>query len=261
MSYEHILVERKDGVGLITLNRPAVHNALSNALIQEIGDALDAMEHDKAIAVSIITGGEKVFAAGADIREMTELNFSEMFLADFPNGRGAAWRRFASFRKPIIAAVAGFALGGGCELAMACDLIIAAETARFGQPEINLATMPGAGGTQRLTRIIGKSKAMEMCLTGRFMDAAEAERAGLVARVVPVEKLMEETWKIATKIASQSRPAVMMVKEAVNVAYETFLAEGLRFERRTFQSTFATEDRREGMAAFSEKRKPQFKNR
>jgi enoyl-CoA hydratase len=261
MSYEHILVERKDGVGLITLNRPAVHNALSNALIQEIGDALDAMEHDEAIAVSIITGGEKVFAAGADIKEMSELNFSEMFLADFPNGRGGVWRRFASFRKPIIAAVAGLALGGGCELAMACDLIIAADTAKFGQPEINLATMPGAGGTQRLTRIIGKSKAMEMCLTGRFMDAAEAERAGLVARVVSVEQLMGETWKIAIKIASQSRPAVMMVKEAVNVAYETFLSEGLRFERHMFQSTFATEDRREGMAAFSEKRNPQFKNR
>jgi enoyl-CoA hydratase len=261
MSDEHILVERKDGVGLITLNRPGAHNALSSAMIQEIGHAFDAMELDEAIAVSIITGGEKVFAAGADIKEMNELKFSDMFLADFPNGRAAAWRRFASFRKPIIAAVAGFALGGGCELAMACDLIIAADTARFGQPEINLATTPGAGGTQRLTRIIGKSKAMEMCLTGRFMDAAEAERAGLVARVVPVEKLMEETWKIATKIASQSRPAVMMVKEAVNIAYETFLAEGLRFERRMFQSTFATEDRREGMAAFSEKRKPQFENR
>jgi enoyl-CoA hydratase len=261
MSYEHILMERKEGIGLITLNRPAVHNALSNALIEEIGNALDAIEQDEDIAVSIITGGEKVFAAGADIREMSNLSFSDMFLADFPNGRAAAWRRFASFRKPIIAAVAGFALGGGCELAMACDLIIAADTAKFGQPEINLATMPGAGGTQRLTRFVGKSKAMEMCLTGRFMDAEEAERAGLVARVVPVDKLMEETWKIAMRIASQSRPAVMMVKEAINIAYETFLAEGLRFERRTFQSTFAIEDRREGMAAFSEKRKPIFKNK
>jgi enoyl-CoA hydratase len=261
MSYENILTERKDGIGLITLNRPAVHNALSNALIEEIGLALDAMEQDGAIAVTIITGGEKVFAAGADIKEMIDLTFSNMFLADFPNGRAATWRRFAAFRKPIIAAVAGFALGGGCELAMACDLIIAADTAKFGQPEINLATMPGAGGTQRLTRLIGKSKAMEMCLTGRFMDAAEAERTGLVARVVPVGELMEETWKIASKIASQSRPAVMMIKEAVNVAYETFLSEGLRFERRTFQSSFATEDRSEGMAAFSEKRKPQFRNR
>jgi enoyl-CoA hydratase len=261
MSYQHILTKCSDGVGLITFNRPAVHNALSNALIEEVGHALDAMEQDEAIAVSIITGGEKVFAAGADVKEMNSLTFSDMFLADFPNGRAAAWRRFTSFRKPIIAAVAGFALGGGCELAMACDLIIAADTAKFGQPEINLATMPGAGGTQRLTRLIGKSKAMEMCLTGRFMDAAEAERAGLVARVVPVDKLMEETWKLATKIASQSRPAVMMVKEAINAAYETFLSEGLRFERRTFQSTFATEDRSEGMAAFSEKRKPQFKNR
>jgi enoyl-CoA hydratase len=261
MSYEHILMERKEGIGLITLNRPAVHNALSNALIEEIGNALDAIEQDEDIAVSIITGGEKVFAAGADIREMSNLSFSDMFLADFPNGRAAAWRRFASFRKPIIAAVAGFALGGGCELAMACDLIIAADTAKFGQPEINLATMPGAGGTQRLTRFVGKSKAMEMCLTGRFMDAEEAERAGLVARVVPVDKLVEETWKIAMRIASQSRPAVMMVKEAINIAYETFLAEGLRFERRTFQSTFAIEDRREGMAAFSEKRKPIFKNK
>ena len=261
MSYEHILMERKEGIGLITLNRPAVHNALSNALIEEIGNALDAIEQDEDIAVSIITGGEKVFAAGADIREMSNLSFSDMFLADFPNGRAAAWRRFASFRKPIIAAVAGFALGGGCELAMACDLIIAADTAKFGQPEINLATMPGAGGTQRLTRFVGKSKAMEMCLTGRFMDAEEAERAGLVARVVPVDKLMEETWKIAMRIASQSRPAVMMVKEAINIAYETFLTEGLRYERRTFQSTFAIEDRREGMAAFSEKRKPIFKNK
>ena len=261
MSYEHILMERKEGIGLITLNRPAVYNALSNALIEEIGNALDAMEQDDDIAISIITGGEKVFAAGADIKEMSNLSFSDMFLADFPNGRAAAWRRFASFRKPIIAAVAGFALGGGCELAMACDLIIAADTAKFGQPEINLATMPGAGGTQRLTRFIGKSKAMEMCLTGRFMDAEEAERAGLVARVVPVDKLMEETWKIAMRIASQSRPAVMMVKEAINIAYETFLTEGLRFERRAFQSTFAIEDRKEGMAAFSEKRKPIFKNK
>jgi enoyl-CoA hydratase len=261
MSYEHILMERREGIGLITLNRPAVHNALSNALIEEIGSALDAMEQDEEIAVSIITGGEKVFAAGADIKEMSDLNFSDMFLADFPNGRAAAWRHFSSFRKPIIAAVAGFALGGGCELAMACDFIIAADTAKFGQPEINLATMPGAGGTQRLTRLVGKSKAMEMCLTGRFMDAAEAERAGLVARVVPADKLMEESWKVAVKIASQSRPTVMMVKEAINVAYETFLAEGLRFERRSFQSTFATEDRSEGMAAFSEKRKPVFKNR
>jgi enoyl-CoA hydratase len=261
MTYEHILVERKDSVGVITLNRPAVHNALSNALIEEIGDALDAMEKDEAIAVSVLTGGEKVFAAGADIKEMASLEFSDMFLADFPHGRAAAWRRFVSFRKPLIAAVAGFALGGGCELAMACDFIIAADTAKFGQPEINLATMPGAGGTQRLTRAIGKAKAMEMCLTGRFMDAEEAERAGLVARVVPAGQLMEETLKIANKIASQSRPTVMMVKEAVNVAYETFLSEGLRFERRTFQATFATEDRREGMAAFAEKRKPQFKNR
>jgi enoyl-CoA hydratase len=261
MAYEYILTERKEGVGLITLNRPTVHNALSSALIEEIGHALDAMERDEGIGASIITGGEKVFAAGADIKEMSDLRFSDIFLADFPNGRDVAWRRFSSCRKPIIAAVAGFALGGGCELAMACDFIIAAETAKFGQPEINLATMPGAGGTQRLTRIIGKSKAMEMCLTGRFMDAAEAERAGLVARVVPVDKLMEETWKIAVKIASQSRPTVMMVKEAVNVAYETFLAEGLRFERRTFQSTFATEDMSEGMAAFSEKRKPIFKNK
>jgi enoyl-CoA hydratase len=261
MSYEHILTERREGVGLITLNRPTVHNALSNALIEEIGHALDAMEQDEAVGVSIITGGDKVFAAGADIKEMSHLQFSDIFLADFPNGRAAAWRRFSSYRKPIIAAVAGLALGGGCELAMACDLIIAADTARFGQPEINLATMPGAGGTQRLTRLVGKSKAMEMCLTGRFMDAAEAEQAGLVARVVPEDKLMEEAWRIALKIASQSRPAVMMVKEAVNVAYETFLAEGLHFERRAFQSTFATEDMGEGMAAFSEKRKPIFKNK
>ncbi len=194
-------------------------------------------------------------------RNCRTARFVDLFLADFPHGRAAAWRRFAAHRKPIIAAVAGFALGGGCELAMACDFIIAADTAKFGQPEINLGTMPGAGGTQRLTRAIGKSKAMEMCLTGRMMDASEAERAGLVSRVVPADQLREEVLKVARKIAAQSRPAVMMVKESVNVAYETTLAEGLRFERRAFQSTFATEDRKEGMAAFSEKRKPAFKNR
>src|SRR6202453_894691 len=261
MSYEYILIECKDKVGLITLNRPAVHNALSNALIEEIGHALDAMEQDEAIAVSIITGGEKVFAAGADIKEMKGVNFSDMFLADFPNGRAAAWRRFASFRKPIIAAVAGFALGGGCELAMACDLIIAADTAKFGQPEINLATMPGAGGTQRLTRLIGKSKAMEMCLTGRYMDADEAERAGLVSRIVPLADLKEEAIRTATKIASLSRPAVMLIKDAVKAADEIPLTEGLRVERRSFQATFALEDQKEGMAAFLEKREPKFKNK
>jgi len=261
MSYEHILVEAADGVGIVTLNRPAVLNALSTPLIRELGDAMAAMEEDEGIGAIVITGNEKAFAAGADIKELQDSTFVDLFLADFPHGRAAAWRRFASHRKPIIAAVAGFALGGGCELAMACDFIIAADTAKFGQPEINLGTMPGAGGTQRLTRAVGKSKAMEMCLTGRMMDAAEAERAGLVSRIVPADQLREEVMKVARKIAAQSRPAVMMVKEAVNVAYETTLAEGLRFERRAFQSTFATDDRKEGMTAFAEKRKPAFKNR
>jgi|SRR2546421_8997975 enoyl-CoA hydratase len=261
MNYENILTEVRGRVGIITLNRPQAMNALSNALVNEVGHALDGFEVDDSIGAIVITGNEKAFAAGADIKEMRDATLIDTFLADFPNGRAAAWRRFATQRKPVIAAVAGFALGGGCELAMACDFILAADTARFGQPEINLATMPGAGGTQRLTRLVGKSKAMEMCLTGRLIDAVEAERAGLVSRVVPAAELVEEALKTAAKIASLSMPVVMMVKEAVNVAYETTLQEGLRFERRAFQTTFATEDRKEGMAAFAEKRKPAFIHR
>jgi enoyl-CoA hydratase len=261
MSYEFILAETIGRVGFITLNRPTVLNALSAALIGELGSALQEFEENPGIGATVITGSEKAFAAGADIKEMMDQQFSDVFLADFPNGKGAAWRRIALLRKPIIAAVAGFALGGGCELAMACDFIIAADTARFGQPEINLGTIPGAGGTQRLARAVGKAKAMEMVLSGRFIDAAEAERAGLVSRVVPASLLREEALKAAEKIASASLPAVIMAKEAVNAAFEGPLSEGLRFERRAFHATFATEDRKEGMAAFAEKRKPAFRHR
>lgn len=261
MAYEHILVSSEGRVGLIQLHRPAALNALSTPLMRELGAALEQFEADAGIGAVVITGDEKAFAAGADIKEMQDAGFVDIYNADFPAGRAAAWRHFATLRKPIIAAVAGFALGGGCELAMACDLILAADTAVFGQPEVTLATMPGAGGTQRLTRLVGKSKAMEMCLTGRRMDAAEAERAGLVSRVVPAAELLAEAKKVAGKIAALSLPAVMMIKESVNAAYEMPLAEGLRFERRAFQSTFATEDRREGMAAFAQKRKPDFKHR
>ncbi|MGH9476523.1 MAG: enoyl-CoA hydratase [Terriglobales bacterium] len=261
MGYENILVASEGRVGLITLNRPAVLNALSTPLMRELGEALEGFEADPGIGAVIVTGNEKAFAAGADIKEMQDASFVDVFLGDFPSGRAAAWRHLGSIRKPIIAAVAGFALGGGCELAMACDFILAADTAVFGQPEVTLATMPGAGGTQRLTRLVGKSKAMEMCLTGRRMDAAEAERAGLVSRVVPAAELLTEAKKVAAKVAALSLPAVMMIKEAINAAYEMPLGEGLRFERRAFQSTFATEDRREGMAAFTEKRKPEFKQR
>jgi len=261
MSYQTILVETEGRVGLITLNRPAALNALSTPLVNELGEALSAFEENSAIGAIVLTGSDKAFAAGADIKELQDTSFVDLFLADFPHGRAAAWKRMGALRKPIIAAVAGFALGGGCELAMACDLILAADNAVFGQPEILIGTMPGAGGTQRLTRLVGKSKAMEMCLTGRRLDAAEAERAGLVSRVVPLAELRAEALRVAAKIASLSLPVVIMVKESVNAAYEMPLAEGLRFERRAFQSTFATEDRREGMAAFAEKRKPDFKNR
>ncbi|MGH9478300.1 MAG: enoyl-CoA hydratase-related protein, partial [Terriglobales bacterium] len=242
MSYEFILVERQDRVALLTLNRPAVLNALSTPLMTELGEALEACERDPAIGAIVITGNDKAFAAGADIKEMQDAGFTDIFLADFPSGRAAAWRHFATLRKPIIAAVAGFALGGGCELAMACDFILAADTAVFGQPEVTIGTTPGAGGTQRLTRAVGKSKAMEMCLTGRRMDAAEAERCGLVARVVPAADLRAEALKCAAKIAGLSLPAVMMIKESVNAAFEVPLSEGLRIERRAFQATFATED-------------------
>jgi enoyl-CoA hydratase len=261
MSYQHVLVETQEGVGIITLNRPEALNALSNALMRDLVEALNSLESNNVIGAIVLTGNEKAFAAGADIKEMQDQNFVDMFLADFPSGRGSAWNHITTVRKPIIAAVAGYALGGGCELAMACDFILAADTAKFGQPEINVGTMPGAGGTQRLTRLVGKSKAMEMCLTGRLIGAEEAERIGLVSRVVPAADLQKEAVKTAAKIATLSRPAVMMVKEAVNAAYETTLTEGLRVERRAFQSTFALEDRKEGMAAFAEKRKPVFRNK
>lgn len=258
MPYEHILVETRGNVGLITLNRPKALNALCTPLIQELGKALDDFEADDDIGAIVLTGSEKAFAAGADIKEMSGKSYMDVYLEDFiTNG----WERVTTCRKPVIAAVAGYALGGGCEMAMMCDIIIAADNARFGQPEITIGTMPGAGGTQRLTRFVGKSKAMEMCLTGRQMDAEEAERSGLVARVVSVADLVDEAVKTAQRIASMSRPVVMMVKESVNRSYETTLREGLLFERRVFHATFATEDKKEGMAAFVEKRQPNFKNR
>jgi enoyl-CoA hydratase len=256
--YAAILVERRGPVGIIRLNRPQALNALNAALVAELGRALDAFESDEAIAAIILTGNEKAFAAGADIKEMAEKTYMQAYREDFIT-RG--WERVAQCRKPVIAAVAGFALGGGCEIAMMCDIVIAADNARFGQPEINLGTMPGAGGTQRLPRFVGKAKAMDLCLTGRMMDAAEAERAGLVSRIVPADKLMEEAFAVAEKIAQLSQPIAMMVKESVNRAFETTLAEGVRFERRLFHSTFATKDQKEGMAAFIAKRKPAFRNR
>jgi len=257
-AYENILVERRGKVGIVTLNRPKALNALNAVLIAELGRALDDLEADPSIAAVVLTGSEKAFAAGADIKEMAEKTYMQAYAEDFIT-RG--WERVAQCRKPVVAAVAGFALGGGCEVAMMCDIVIAAENARFGQPEINLGTMPGAGGTQRLPRFIGKAKAMDLCLTGRMMDAAEAERAGLVSRVVPADKLLAEAIGVAERIADLSVPIAMMVKESVNRAFETTLAEGVRFERRLFHSTFATEDQKEGMAAFVDKRKPAFRNR
>ncbi|MEZ5923312.1 MAG: enoyl-CoA hydratase [Hyphomicrobiaceae bacterium] len=254
MTYETILAETRGKVGLITLNRPQALNALNSQLVSEMGRALDAFEADDAIGAIVITGSEKAFAAGADIKEMQAKTFMQAYKEDFIG----TWERVTRCRKPVIAAVAGFALGGGCELAMMCDFIIAADTAKFGQPEITLGIMPGAGGTQRLTRFVGKSKAMEMCLTGRFIDAAEAERSGLAARVVPAADLVADAVKTAEKIAGMSLPIVMMTKESVNRAYETTLAEGVKFERRLFHAMFATEDQKEGMAAFVEKRKPSF---
>ncbi|MGC2412240.1 MAG: enoyl-CoA hydratase [Stellaceae bacterium] len=256
--YSNILLERQGPVGIVTLNRPQALNALNAALIADLGAALDELEGDTAIAAIILTGNEKAFAAGADIKEMADKTYMEAYAQDFIT-RG--WERVAQCRKPVIAAVAGFALGGGCEIAMMCDILIAAENARFGQPEINLGTMPGAGGTQRLARFIGKAKAMDLCLTGRMMDAVEAERAGLVSRIVPADKLLAEAVAVANRIAELSQPIAMMVKESVNRAFETTLAEGVRFERRLFHSTFATEDQKEGMAAFIAKRKPAFRNR
>ncbi|MCP5419567.1 MAG: enoyl-CoA hydratase [Gammaproteobacteria bacterium] len=261
MSYENILVETHGAVGLVRLNRPKALNALSNGLVQDLGKALDAFEADDAIGCVVLTGSDRAFAAGADITEMKDAGYIDLFLADFPHAPGFGWRTLYTMRKPIIAAVAGFCLGGGCEMAMACDFIIAADNAKFGQPEITLGTMPGAGGTQRLTRAVGKSKAMELCLTGRLMDAAEAERSGLVSRIVPVADLVEDALKTAATIAKLSRPVVLSVKESVNVAFSSTLQEGLRFESRAFHATFATEDRKEGMTAFVEKRPPQFKNR
>ena len=257
MSEKTVVVETKGKVGVIRLNRPQALNALNAALMTELGAAIAACEADPNVVCMVITGSEKAFAAGADIKEMANKSYLDAFMSDFPGG----WHQIAHARKPVIAAVAGFALGGGCELAMQCDLIIAADTAKFGQPEIKLGVIPGIGGTQRLTRAVGKAKAMDLCLTGRMMDAAEAERCGLVARVVPAASLMDEAMKVAETIASMSLPALMVAKEAVNAAFETTLTEGIHFERRTFQALFATSDQKEGMAAFAEKRPPKFQNR
>ena len=258
MNYETIVVETKGKVGLVTLNRPKALNALNGQLMSELGAALLAFDADDAIGATVVTGSERAFAAGADIKEMQPQTYMDVYLGDFIT---SGWEAVLRVRKPVIAAVAGFALGGGCEVAMMCDFIIAADTAKFGQPEITLGIIPGSGGTQRLTRAVGKAKAMEMVLTGRMIDAAEAERAGLVARVVPAAELLAEALKVGEKIAALSRPSVLMAKEAVNRAFETTLAEGVRFERRLFHSLFATEDQKEGMAAFAEKRPPNFKNR
>jgi enoyl-CoA hydratase len=257
MTDQNIILETRGAVGLVTLNRPQALNALNQALVAELNAAIDAYEADDGIGCIVITGSEKAFAAGADIKEMQAKTYMEAYKEDFIT----TWERITRARKPVIAAVSGFALGGGCELAMMCDFIIASDTAKFGQPEIRLGVMPGAGGTQRLARFVGKSKAMEMCLTGRMMDAAEAERCGLVSRIVPTADLVAEAIKAGEAIAAMSMPAVMMTKESVNRAFETTLAEGIRFERRVFHAMFATEDQKEGMAAFAEKRKPTFKNR
>jgi len=256
--YRFLKIQTRDRAALVTLNRPEALNALSTPMMVELGRALDAAEGDAAIGAIVLTGNEKAFAAGADIKEMKGKTYMEAYAEDFIT---VHWERADACRKPVIAAVAGYALGGGCELAMMCDFILAADNAKFGQPEINLGVIPGAGGTQRLTRFIGKSKAMEMCLTGRMMDAAEAERAGLVSRIVPAADLVEEAVKTANVIAAKSRPSTLMAKEAVKKAFETALREGVLFERRLFQSLFASEDQKEGMAAFAEKRKPQWRNR
>ena len=257
MNYQNIIVETKGRVGIIRLNRPQALNALNSPLFQELGHAVDEYEIDDGIGCMLLTGSEKAFAAGADIKEMVSQSFNDVSMREFT----AAWHRVARARKPVVAAVAGYALGGGCELAMLCDIIIAADNAKFGQPEIKLGVIPGIGGTQRLTRAVGKAKAMDLILTGRLMDAAEAERSGLVARVVPAAKLMEEAMGVAETIASMSLPSAMAAKEAINRSYEVSLAEGVLFERRVFHSLFATEDQREGMSAFVQKRPPKFKNR
>ncbi len=258
VSFEHIILARKEAVGIITFNRPGAMNALCPPLFAELSQALDDLESDDAIAVIIITGNDKAFAAGADIGQMSERTYQQMLADENLSGQ---WDRIAHCHKPVIAAVAGYALGGGCELAMSCDFIIAADNAKFGQPEITIGTMPGIGGTQRLTRLVGKAKAMDMCLTGRIMDVQEAERAGLVSRVVPLDQYFEVALETASQIASFSRPVVKLVKEAVDAALETTLSQGMKAERRSFHSTFALEDQKEGMKAFIEKRKPEFKNR
>jgi enoyl-CoA hydratase len=258
MSYDLITVEHKGRVGLITLNRPKQMNALNPQLMQELGVALHALDADESVGAIVITGSEKAFAAGADIAVMKDYGYMDAYLSDYIT---RDWEHIRRIRKPVIAAVAGYALGGGNELAMMCDIIIAADNARFGQPEVNLGVMPGAGGTQRLPRALGKAKAMDLCLTSRMMDAQEAERAGLVSRVVPLDKLMDETMAVAQKIAGYSLPAVMMIKESINRAFEVPLSEGVLFERRLFHSQFGLADQKEGMAAFLEKRKPSFKNR
>jgi enoyl-CoA hydratase len=256
MSYELITVAQKGRVGVITLDRPKQLNALSSALMAEVGKALAAFDADAGVGAIVLTGNDKAFAAGADIAAMKDYSYLHAYLTDYITD----WEHFRRVRKPVIAAVAGYALGGGNELAMQCDIVIAAENARFGQPEINLGIMPGYGGTQRLPRYTSKAKAMDLCLTARMMDAQEAERAGLVSRVVPLDKLMEEALAVAEKIAGYSLPVAMMIKESINRAYETSLAEGVLFERRVFQSQFTLEDQKEGMAAFLEKRKPAFKH-
>ena len=258
MSYQFIVTEVKGRVALITLNRPRQMNALNPKLMQELGAALYGFDADEGIGAILITGSEKAFAAGADIGAMKDFDFQHAFKTDYVT---RDWEHIRNVRKPVIAAVAGYALGGGCELAMMCDIIIAAESAKFGQPEINLGTFPGSGGTQRLPRAVGKAKAMDLCLTARTMDAQEAERAGLVSRVVPDGRLIEEAMAVAGKVASYSLPVAMLAKEAINRAYETTLSEGVRFERRLFHATFALDDQKEGMAAFVEKRKPTFKHR
>ena len=257
-AYHHLLVEQRGAVVVITLNRPKALNALCNELTEELTAALDATEADDTVGAVVLTGSAKAFAAGADIKEMQPKSFTDVYLEDFIT---SSWERPATVRKPIIAAVAGYALGGGAELAMSCDMIIAADTAKFGQPEITIGILPGAGGTQRLTRAVGKSKAMDMVLTGRTIDADEAERIGLVARIVPADDLIDEAIAIAAKIAGFSRPSVLMAKEAVGTAFETPLREGLRFERRLFHAAFATDGQTEGMAAFLDKRKPAFNHR
>jgi enoyl-CoA hydratase len=255
--FETLIVETRGAVGLVTLNRPKALNALNAAMIRELGEALAALEADAEIGAVVIAGSDKAFAAGADIREMADKSFADVYLADL----GGGWRRVVECRKPRIAVVSGYALGGGAELAQMCDIVFASETAKFGQPEITLGIIPGFGGTQRLTRAVGKAKAMDLILTGRMMDAEEAERSGLVSRVVPGERLLDEALEAAAKIAAFSRAAVLAAKEAVDVAAEVGLSEGVRFERRAFQALFATDDQTEGMAAFVEKRKPQFRNR